>query len=224
MITTKLNQEITISLSDTELEAAKKAISEIKLANKQLQSSFGNLVNSQVSETFSNIESSLSEISGIFEKSVKSVVNSPNTMNSTTQFTMKRHSLLEIFKRSIPRHAPKSVKINLPTEDVQIYGHMYKLIVLFSSLIENSIQAMNNSGEINIIGIPMGSKVRVQIQDSGPGIPDEVLDKLFSTLATTKKHGSGLGTKMAKSIVDLHQGTISVSNNPTTFTIDLPFQ
>ena len=222
VIPPKLNQEVTIRLSDAELDIAKKAISDIKLANKQLQSSFGNLVNEQVSETFSNIEKSLSQISGIFNKTPVSVVNSQ--ISNSTQFTMKRHSFLEIFKRSMPRHAPKSVKINLPREDIQIYGHMYKLIVLFSSLIENSIQAMNNSGEINIVGIPMGSKVRIQIQDSGPGIPDEVLDKLFSTLATTKKHGSGLGTKMAKSIVDLHKGTISVSNNPTTFTIDLPFQ
>ena len=83
MIDQKLNQEVTIRLSDTELETAKKAISEIKLANKQLQSSFGNLVNSQVSETFSNIENSLFQISGIFEKSRKTITNSQNIMNNT---------------------------------------------------------------------------------------------------------------------------------------------
>lgn len=224
MILTKLNKSVSLQVSDSELEQARKAISDIKLTNKQLQSAFGPLVNSQIDESFANIEKSLSYISRVLEKpSIANPVVNQSTENASS-YTMKQHSLQKILQMAMPRHLPKTIKVTYPSEDIKIYGHMYKLIVLFSSLLENSIQAMKNSGTININAAAMGSKTRIEIQDSGPGIPDEVLDKLFASLATTKKHGSGLGTKMAKSIVDLHKGTISVKNNPTTFVIELPFQ
>ena len=224
MILTKLNKSVSLQVSDSELEQARKAISDIKLTNKQLQSAFGPLVNSQIEESFANIEKSLSHISRVLEKpSIANPITNQSTENASS-YTMKQHSLQKVLQMAMPRHLPKTIKITFPSNDIKIYGHMYKLIVLFSSLLENSIQAMKNSGSISINAAAMGSKTRIEIQDSGPGIPDEVLDKLFSSLATTKKHGSGLGTKMAKSIVDLHKGTISVKNNPTTFVIELPFQ
>jgi signal transduction histidine kinase len=62
----------------------------------------------------------------------------------------------------------------------------------------------------------------IDIKDSGPGIPDEYMKKAFSSLFTSKSGGNGLGLKVAKTIIDLHGGTISVRNNPTTFSIKLP--
>jgi len=59
-------------------------------------------------------------------------------------------------------------------------------------------------------------------KDSGPGIPVEITNKAFSSLYTTKTEGTGLGLKMAKTIIDSHGGSISVRNNPTTFSIKLP--
>ena len=137
---------------------------------------------------------------------------------------MKRLSLLEILKRSIPKNTPRTIKIELPDSDVEIFGHMYKLIVLFSNLFENSIQAMHDNGKISIKIESFQHKVHIDIIDSGPGIPMQIMNKMFSSLSTTKEHGTGLGTKMAKTIINLHGGTISVKNNPTTFTIELPME
>ena len=81
---------------------------------------------------------------------------------------------------------------------------------------------MNNSGIINIVIYETENRIVIEIKDSGPGIPPEIIEKLFNSLSTTKENGTGLGTKMAKTIVEKHGGDISVKNNPTTFTIKLP--
>ena len=64
--------------------------------------------------------------------------------------------------------------------------------------------------------------ITIKVQDSGPGIPDKDLEKIFEPMYTTKTTGTGLGLVICKSIIEQHGGTISVSNKPTTFTITLP--
>jgi len=60
----------------------------------------------------------------------------------------------------------------------------------------------------------------LEFVDSGDGIPDKDLDKVFEALFTTKQKGTGLGLASCRNIVEQHQGEISVKNNPTTFTIN----
>ena len=55
-----------------------------------------------------------------------------------------------------------------------------------------------------------------------PVIAEENLEKIFDPLYTTKEHGTGLGLVSCKTIVEQHGGTISVKNNPTTFTVMIP--
>ena len=139
-------------------------------------------------------------------------------------FTMKKYWLNDILNRAIPKQVSEAVKIELPSNEVQIYGHMYKLIVLFSNLIENSIDAMNQNGTIKINATQLSDRLKIEVIDSGPGIPTNIMQSMFTSLKTTKQGGTGLGTKMAKTIIDLHGGRISVKNNPTTFTIELPLE
>jgi signal transduction histidine kinase len=61
------------------------------------------------------------------------------------------------------------------------------------------------------------NSVTILIKDSGPGISDINLKKIFEPMFTTKTTGTGL--VICKSIVEQHDGTISVSNKPTTFTV-----
>jgi signal transduction histidine kinase len=60
------------------------------------------------------------------------------------------------------------------------------------------------------------------MEDTGPSIPEKDLKKIFELLYTTKMEGTGLGLAGCKNIVQSHKGTITVHNNPTTFTITLP--
>ena len=64
--------------------------------------------------------------------------------------------------------------------------------------------------------------IKLEFENDGPNMPDEVLSKIFEPLFTTKQKGTGLGLCAAKISVEQHEGTISVTNNPVTFTIKLP--
>ena len=86
----------------------------------------------------------------------------------------------------------------------------------------NAIQSMNNFGEIRITLSTSTKNISIMFTDSGPGIQKDVLPLIFDPLFTTKSKGTGLGLVICKSIVEQHRGTISVKNNHTTFTIELP--
>ena len=69
--------------------------------------------------------------------------------------------------------------------------------------------------------------MQVRVADSGPGIADENLDKIFHPFFTTKRNGSGLGLPVAKKIVDSHRGHIGVGTaaaGGALFTVRLPLR
>lgn len=102
---------------------------------------------------------------------------------------------------------------------------------VFSNIIKNAIEAMPDGGVIVIItSVEAGSEpgasryVRVEISDSGGGIPKDVSDQIFNPYFTTKSEGTGLGLALAYRIIQDHNGNISFSTSAdgTTFAIDLP--
>jgi PAS domain S-box-containing protein len=102
---------------------------------------------------------------------------------------------------------------------------------VFSNLILNAIQAMPEGGELSVMTLP-GKKVedllqsvKIQIEDTGPGIPEEMQKKLFDPFFTTKYGGTGLGLTISHSVVDGHKGFIDVQSKigkGTAFTVTLP--
>lgn len=102
------------------------------------------------------------------------------------------------------------------------------------NLIINARQATVGSGVITItcsnVQAPPGTGeqeryVSIAISDTGSGIPDVVIDKIFDPYFTTKEEGNGLGLAVCHSVVSKHDGRIEVSSTPgkgTTFTIFLP--
>jgi signal transduction histidine kinase len=65
-------------------------------------------------------------------------------------------------------------------------------------------------------------KVVIEVEDSGPGIPEELLPRVFDLVFTTKQQGTGLGLYSCKASVGEHGGAISVHNDSTRFIIELP--
>jgi two-component system, NtrC family, sensor kinase len=97
---------------------------------------------------------------------------------------------------------------------------------VWTNIIVNGIQAMEGKGTLTFGVHRDGDYVVVTIGDSGPGIPENVLPRIFEPFYTTKKQGegSGLGLDICRKIVEKHRGTIGVTTKPgeTVFTIRLP--
>lgn len=136
---------------------------------------------------------------------------------------LQTHSLHDILKKVIDRtQTSDDVTIHLPKNNPQIICDIDKLEIVFVNLISNAVEAMEKTGTITISASETKDTVTIEIEDSGPGIADKNLDKIFEPLFTTKTTGTGLGLASCKNIIERHQGTISVKNNPTTFTIKIP--
>ena len=141
----------------------------------------------------------------------------------TTEIKKKKSSLLRILKLSLnPVKSTYGIVINLPENDVTLSCDPRKIEGVISNLLSNAVQALDGQGEIDIIMSADSGFVTIQVRDSGPGISEEHLERIFEPMFTTKKTGTGLGLVICKSIIEQHGGNISVSNKPTTFTIKLP--
>lgn len=141
----------------------------------------------------------------------------------TSEINKKKVSFLSILRLSM-NHVRSSygIVIKLPENDVTLNCDRRKIEGVMSNLINNAVYALDGQGEIVISLSSKSEFVTIKVKDSGPGIPDENMEKIFEPMFTTKNTGTGLGLVICKSIVEQHGGSISVSNNPTTFTITLP--
>ncbi|MFC4769062.1 ATP-binding protein [Effusibacillus consociatus] len=99
-----------------------------------------------------------------------------------------------------------------------------KIVQLLINLIKNAFEAMEENGVVFIRLYRVGSLGTIEIQDTGPGIPQEHLDQIFHPFFTTKKTGTGLGLSICHKIVQDHGGTIDLESSPkgTTFRVTCP--
>ncbi|MBE9183764.1 hybrid sensor histidine kinase/response regulator [Microcoleus sp. LEGE 07076] len=107
-----------------------------------------------------------------------------------------------------------------------IMCYVDQLNQVWTNLIHNALQAMDNQGTLNLDILEEGNYIKVSVTDSGTGIPTEVMPKIFAPFFTTKPpgEGSGLGLDIVKKILDKHRGKIEVASvsGKTTFTVFLP--
>ncbi len=95
----------------------------------------------------------------------------------------------------------------------------------FVNLLLNAIEATPPGGVVRIDLEPNGNSIRIAVEDSGPGIPEELRARIFEPFFTTKQAGSGIGLALVHSIVDQHRGSITVEQGDAggaRFVLDLP--
>jgi signal transduction histidine kinase len=143
-----------------------------------------------------------------------------------TPLSLKVTSLNNIIKSAmVSLEIPKMIQVNMEGDDITVTCDEKKLEIVFINLILNSIQSIGDvKGRISIRTKTIDGSVVIQIEDSGPGIPEEIIPDIFKPLVTTKQKGTGLGLASCKNIVKQHGGTIKFQNNPTVFTVTLPLQ
>jgi len=120
-----------------------------------------------------------------------------------------------------------TVKANLDVKSPQVKADAQQAGRAFANIISNAVQAMNGKGKLKIsTGVEDGC-AWTKFEDTGCGIPEENIDKIFEPLFTTKPKGIGLGLAITKRLVEQNSGTIQVTSQVkkgTTVTVKLPLQ
>jgi PAS domain S-box-containing protein len=157
------------------------------------------------------------------------------TINDLLDYSREMHlELAECSPKSLLKGALSIVQIpdhieiidstlNEPT----IRADAVKMERVFINLIKNAIDAMAKKGTLKIRSTQTNGNVEIAFADTGTGIPENIMAKLFTPLTTTKAQGMGFGLAICKRIVEAHGGKItveSVAGKGATFTITLPIE
>jgi nitrogen fixation/metabolism regulation signal transduction histidine kinase len=126
-----------------------------------------------------------------------------------------------------PQAEDQGVEVTLEDEKspVEVLGDRERLKSCFSNIAINALQAMPGGGHFSARVARLDGGVEVTMSDTGAGISEEALGKIFEPYFSTKQAGFGLGLAVTKAIVDEHRGSIEVKsrlNEGTTFTVKLP--
>jgi len=136
--------------------------------------------------------------------------------------------------KSLVLHALSKVQVpdrisivNQATEDFNMFLDAPRIENVFASIIKNAIDATPEKGVIQIGSTVKSDNAELSFTDSGTGIPEDILPRIFSPLVTTKAKGMGMNLAICKRIVEAHGGKVAVESEVgkgTTFTIMLPIK
>ncbi len=112
-------------------------------------------------------------------------------------------------------------------EDSVLYCAPGLINQVILNLLTNALDAIGEAGEVCVATVRTDKMFRLSVADSGPGIPDEVLERIFEPFFTTKDvgKGTGLGLAVSYQIIDRHKGSIDVRNRAAggaEFIVELP--
>ena len=136
--------------------------------------------------------------------------------------------LLTRLTHSVQVFAPGSVRVTLDATDglPAVFGDETQLELALMNLITNALDAMPDGGELTIAAAPHDGGVRIEVRDTGVGIPPAVAERMFEPWVTSKPgRGTGLGLSITREVVQRAGGTIELlprSGPGTTFRVYLP--
>jgi two-component system nitrogen regulation sensor histidine kinase GlnL len=148
------------------------------------------------------------------------------------------HEILERVRSLLVAEFPGSLKVrrDYDTSLPELIGDREQLIQAVLNIARNAAQAMEGSGEIilrsrSMRQVTLAKKryrlaMEVKVIDNGPGIPPDILERMFYPLVSGREGGSGLGLTIAQNFVQHHHGTIDCASRPgnTVFTLRLPVE
>lgn len=135
--------------------------------------------------------------------------------------------LLDVSSFLAPLTKQRGVRVKMKLEEDLPTAHLDRdqMRQALMNLWLNALNAMPSGGEIGIACSRALDRLRIRIEDTGPGLPPDVLERVFDPFFSTDQKGTGLGLAVASSIVKNHGGTIRATSKPpkgATFCIELP--
>lgn len=166
---------------------------------------------------------------------IERIVKNLRAFSRSGSKTLSRFSLGEVLEDILDQVGhqvsldPYSVTRDYRGKEIIIEADEDQLRQVFTNLIVNGLQAMEGGGAlfVDIGADPEGGLCRVAVADTGPGIGEEEVEKLFTPFYTTKSQGTGLGLAVSYGIVRDHGGEIEVLSEPgqgTIFCVILPLR
>ena len=153
------------------------------------------------------------------------------SLSRRQQFTFRptnlRDLVHDVLTAELPLYAERRIAVkqlfasDLPV--LQVDQDKFKQVVL--NLCKNAVEAMPEGGTLTVQVQNSGAQVRVEVTDTGTGVPVGV--NIFEPFFTTKKEGTGLGLPIVRQIVDAHGGLLTYHSEPgkgTTFVVALPLR
>jgi signal transduction histidine kinase len=162
---------------------------------------------------------------------LKHLVNDLLNYGRPAQLALRRIDMRELLDETMtlvrPQADDQGVEIAQDHEDApaEVRGDRERLKSCLSNLAINALQAMPTGGRLTAEVHRSDGLVEISITDTGEGIGEEALGKIFEPYYSTKKSGFGLGLAVTKKIVEDHKGSIDVRsevNRGTVFTVKLP--
>jgi two-component system nitrogen regulation sensor histidine kinase NtrY len=158
-------------------------------------------------------------------------VEAYRSLTRLPQPKFQEFSVQEAFSRLHQLNEEKMRQVNIRFSS-SVIPHTLKLTAdpemieqVLLNLLKNAIEALENKADarIDLKGfIDDRGRVVIQVSDNGPGISQDIQEKIFIPFFTTRKEGSGIGLSLSRQIVRLHKGNLTVSSDPdqgSTFTI-----
>lgn len=136
------------------------------------------------------------------------------------------HDVVSECSQRVPVPASIRMERDMPPDLPALYADPDQLGQILVNLFTNAVQAMDGrEGTLTVRARQYDSRVRIEVQDTGDGVPEEHRDKIFEPLFTTKARGIGLGLSVSRSLAQANSGDLSVANHSgggAVFRLDLP--
>lgn len=161
-------------------------------------------------------------------KGLMSFVESYRKLTRVPEPVKKSFRVTELFDRikllysSLENSGKAILYIDTPVEEAELIADQNLISQVLINLLKNAVESNENNSDAKIIlkaSINDGYATDICVTDNGPGIGEEVIDKIFIPFFTTRRNGSGIGLSLSKQIMKAHGGTLKVRSVPNKETV-----
>ncbi|GAV25704.1 ABC transporter substrate-binding protein [Carboxydothermus islandicus] len=159
------------------------------------------------------------------QKLINDLLNYARPQNSKKEIVILEEVIVPLLNLLEPQFIAKQITVFKENLGFAVYADPMQLRHVFMNLLLNAIDAIQDNGEIIIKAAEDGDKIKIEVQDTGIGIPPQHLNQIFNLFFTSKKDGNGIGLAICQKLIQENGGSILVDSTPgagTTFTIFLP--